>query len=120
MERYGDADKRVVVLEFGWTTDDRQGSPYYWHGAGAGIDETLKGRYIERAFEWARANWQPWIALMTVIYMPDVGWTKETEQYYWSIIGPGYPDLFLRPAYVIVCAYLNGLNGEKCKYDPGG
>ena len=120
MERYGDADKRIVVLEFGWTTDDRQDSPYYWHGAGAGIDETLKGRYLERAFEWARTNWQPWIALMTVIYMPDVGWTKDTEQYYWSIIGPGYPDLFLRPAYVIVCAYLNGLNGEKCKYDPGG
>ena len=119
MERYGDQDKRIVVLEFGWTTDDRPDSPYYWHGAGAGIDESVKGDYLKRAYEWAIENWQPWIALMTVIYMPDVSWTKDTEQYYWSIIGPGYPDLFLRPAYVILCAYLNGLNGEKCKYDPG-
>ena len=119
MERYGDEDKRVVVLEFGWTTDDRPDSPYYWHGAGAGIDESVKGDYLMRAYEWARENWQPWIALMTVIYVPDVSWTKDTEQYYWAIIGPGYPDLFLRPAYVILCAYLNGLNGEKCKYDPG-
>ena len=33
---------------------------------------------------------------MSMIYMPDVKWTKNDEQYYWSIIGPGYPDLFLR------------------------
>jgi hypothetical protein len=118
MERYGDQDKRVVVLEFGWTTDDRADSPYRWHGAGAGIDEALKGKYLVRAFEWARENWQPWIALMTVIYMPDVAWTKDTEQYYWSIIGPGYPDLFLRAAYVELCIYINGVEGQRCKYDP--
>ena len=41
MESYGDKDKRVAILEFGWTTDDRPDSPYYWHGAGAGIDEKL-------------------------------------------------------------------------------
>ena len=39
MESYGDKDKRVAILEFGWTTDNRPDSPYYWHGAGAGIDE---------------------------------------------------------------------------------
>ena len=54
--------------------------------------------------------------------MPDVNWTKDDEQYYWSIIGPGYPDLFLRAAYVIVKNYLtNGVvddNCQRCKYDP--
>ena len=118
MERYGDSDKRVAVLEFGWTTDNRPDSPYYWHGAGAGIDEATKGQYIKRAYQYAAEHWQPWIALMSAIYIPDVSWTKDTEQYYWSIIGPGYPDLYLRDAYVILCAYLNGLNGRACKYAP--
>lgn len=118
MERYGDQDKRIAILEFGWTTDDRPDSPYYWHGAGAGIDEATKGKYLVRAYEWARENWQPWIGLMVVIYMPDVTWTKETEQYYWSVIGPGYPDLFLRPAYVELCIYNNKLEGQRCRYDP--
>lgn len=118
MERYGDQSKRVVVLEFGWTTDDRPDSPYYWHGAGAGITEELKAKYLVRAYEWARQNWRPWIALMTVIYMPDVSWTKDTEQYYWSIMGPGYPDTFWRNGYIEMCIYLNGINGQRCKYDP--
>ncbi len=118
MEKYGDKDKRVAILEFGWTTDDRPDSPYYWHGAGAGIDEATKGKYLVQALEWARQHWSPWIGLMTVIYMPDVAWTKDTEQYYWSIIGPGYPDLFLRAAYVELCIYMNKMEGQQCKYDP--
>jgi polysaccharide biosynthesis protein PslG len=118
MVRNGDGDKKVVVLEFGWTTDPRQNSPYYWHGAGAGIDENVKGEYLVRAYKWAAEHWQPWVALMSAIYMPDSDWTKDTEQYYWSIIGPGYPDTFWRAAYVKLCIYLNGLKGQRCKYDP--
>ena len=117
MERYGDQGKRVVVLEFGWTTDSIH-PEYAWHGANAGIDEALKGKYLVRAYQWAAQNWRPWIALMSVIYLPDVKWTKNDEQYWWSIIGPGYPDLFLRPAYVELCIYINGLAGQRCKYDP--
>jgi hypothetical protein len=118
MVKHGDQDKRIAILEFGWTTDDRPDSPYYWHGAGAGIDEATKGKYLVRAFEWAEENWKPWIGLMTVIYMPDVAWTKDTEQYYWSIIGPGYPDLFLRAAYVELCIHINKMEGKRCRYDP--
>ena len=118
MEGYGDKDKRIAILEFGWTSDDRPDSPYYWHGAGAGIDEKAKADYLVRALEYARANWQPWVGLMSMIYMPDVKWTKNDEQYYWSIIGPGYPDLYLRAPYVAVCAFLNGLKGQTCKYAP--
>jgi hypothetical protein len=118
MVNNGDSAKKIVVLEFGWTSDTRQGSPYYWHGAGAGIDEALKGKYLVRAYQYAAQKWRPWIALMVAIYMPDVKWTKDDEQYWWSIIGPGYPDLYLRPAYVELCIYVNGLNGQRCKYDP--
>jgi len=118
MVKNGDADKRIAILEFGWTTDPRPDSPYYWHGAGAGITEMSQGEYLVRAFKYAAANWQPWIALMNVIYMPDIKWTKNDEQYWWSIIGPGYPDLYLRAGYVDLCIYLNGLDGTKCKYDP--
>ena len=118
MEKYGDKDKRVAVLEFGWTTDNRPDSPYYWHGAGAGIDEATKGKYLVHAYEWAQENWQPWIGLMSLIYMPDTEWKQNDEQYWWSILGPGYPDLYLRPAYVELCTYLNGLAGQRCKYDP--
>ena len=117
MERYGDQGKRVVILEFGWTTDEVH-PDYAWHGANAGIDEALKGKYLVRAYQYAAQYWQPWIALMSVIYVPDVTWTKDDEQWWWSIIGPGYPDLYLRPAYVELCIYLNGLEGESCKFDP--
>jgi polysaccharide biosynthesis protein PslG len=115
MEKYGDKDKRVAVLEFGWTTDNRPDSPYYWHGAGAGIDELKQGCYLLGALKWAKENWQPWIGLMSMIYMPDVKWTKNDEQYYWSIIGPGYPDLYLRAPYVIVQNYLTkGIVDDNC------
>jgi len=117
MERYGDQGKRVVILEFGWTTDPIH-PDYAWHGANAGIDEALKGKYLVRAYQWAAEHWRPWIALMSAIYMPDVNWTKDDEQYWWAIIGPGYPDLYLRPAYVELCIYLNELENQRCKYNP--
>ncbi len=106
MVRNGDGNKRVVILEFGWTTDDRPNSDYYWHGAGAGIDEGKQGCYLVRALKYAKEKWQPWIGLMSMIYLPDVQWTKNDEQYYWSVIGPGYPDLFIRSGYAMVKNYL--------------
>ena len=116
MERYGDQGKRVVVLEFGWSTDNRPDSPYYWHGAGAGINETVQGCYLLGALIYAKEHWQPWIGLMSMIYMPDVDWTKGDEQYYWSIIGPGYPDFYLRAPYVIIQNYLTkGVVDDACQ-----
>jgi polysaccharide biosynthesis protein PslG len=115
MERYGDQGKRVVILEFGWSTDNRPDSPYYWHGAGAGIDELKQGCYLLGALKYAREHWRPWIGLMSMIYLPDVQWTKNDEQTYWSIIGPGYPDLYLRAPYVIVQNYLTkGVVDDNC------
>lgn len=92
----GDADKRVVLLEFGWTTDHRPDSPYRWHA----VSDQEQAEYLVRAYQYAEENWQPWIAVMSLIYMPDSQWGIDDEQTYWSVIYPGYPDLRLRPAYV--------------------
>lgn len=122
MERYGDADKRVVVLEFGWTFD-RVNPDYKWHGADAGIDEYVQGCYIVRAYDWARKNWQPWIGLMSVLTMPNLAWIEEgrnpqqEEQYWWAIMEPSRVDeLHLRPAIVMIGNYIQkGVIEERCQ-----
>ncbi len=88
----GDAAKRVSVLEFGWTSDPRPDSPYKWHS----VSEQEKADYTVRAFQFAKANWTPWIGTMNLIYIADPLWTEKNEQYYWAITGP---DGSLRPAY---------------------
>jgi hypothetical protein len=92
----GDVDKRVVLLEFGWTTDPRSDSPYAWHA----VSDEQQAQYLVGAYQYARENWQPWIAVMSLIYMPDPHWGINDEQTYWSIIYPGYPDLRMRAAYL--------------------
>lgn len=92
MVEYGDSSKQVAILEMGWTTDSREGSPYLWHA----VSQEEQADYLVRAYEYAETNWQPWIGLMTTIYFSDVAWTEEDEQYWWSITDPdGTP----RPAY---------------------
>jgi cell division septation protein DedD len=88
----GDASKRVAILEFGWTSDTRKDSPYFWHA----VTEEEKADYLVRAFDFAKKNWQPWVGAMTAIYIADPAWTKDAEQFYWSITGP---DGSVRPAY---------------------
>jgi hypothetical protein len=90
-----DEDKRVALLEFGWTTDPRPESPYHWHA----VSEQQQADFLVAAYRYAQENWQPWIAVMSLIYMPDVQWGLEDEQTYWSIIYPGYPELRMRAAY---------------------
>ncbi len=91
----GDEAKKVVLLEFGWTIDPRPDSPYYWHA----VTPEQQDKYLQRAYAYAAANWQPWIGVMSVIYIADPQWTREDEQTYWSIIYPGYPALHTAPAY---------------------
>jgi hypothetical protein len=88
----GDADKQIVVLEMGWTTDPRPGSPYLWHA----VTADQQAQYLVDAFTCARQSWAPWIGFMTVIYLPDPSWTRNDEQYWWSIANP---DGSARPAY---------------------
>jgi hypothetical protein len=91
----GDAAKKVVVLEFGWTVDPRPDSPYRWHA----VTLEQQDKYLQRAFAYAAENWQPWIGVMNVIYIADPQWSMADEQTYWSIVYPGYPELNTAPAY---------------------
>jgi hypothetical protein len=92
----GDGDKRMALLEFGWTTDPRAHSPYRWHA----VTDGQQADYLVRAFQYASEHWRPWIAVMSLIYMPDSEWGIDDEQTFWSVIYPGYPDLRMRPAYM--------------------
>jgi hypothetical protein len=94
MVRYGDADKQVVVLEMGWTSDPRN-TAYSWFA----VSEEVKADYLVRAFTYAREHWSPWIGLMTVISLADYDWTEEDEQYWWALTEPGWPETTVRPAY---------------------
>lgn len=92
MVEFGDAQKQVAVLEMGWTSDTRPGSPYAWHA----VTEEEKADYLVRAFQYAAQHWRPWIGVMTVIYIASPTWTRDHEQYYWAITETdGTP----RPAY---------------------
>lgn len=92
MVENGDAVKQIAVLEFGWTSDPRPGSPYHWHA----VPEETKADYIVRAYRWARDHWSPWMGVMTVLSIPDPGWTEDDEQFWWAITNP---DGTTRPAY---------------------
>jgi hypothetical protein len=85
----------VVVLEFGWTTDPRPSSPYAWHA----VTEAQQAEYFVRAYQYAKQHWQPWIGVMSLIYMPNVDWTEDDEQFWWSIAAPNYPQFFPYQAY---------------------
>jgi hypothetical protein len=80
----GDGRKQIAILEMGWTLD--QINPdYSWFA----VDESTQADYLVRAYQFAAKNWQPWIGLMTTIYIPDYGWTAENnEQWWWSIVLP--------------------------------
>ncbi len=92
MVERGDGQKQIAILEMGWTLD--QVNPEY---AWFAVDEATQADYLVRAYEYAAANWQPWIGLMSTIYIADWEWTAENdEQWWWSIV---LPDGTPREAY---------------------
>jgi hypothetical protein len=91
MTKNGDANTRVWLLEFGWTSD-AQHPNYSWFA----VSEDKKAANIVKALEYARQNWQPWIGVMTLWTLPDPTWTPDREEYWWAITNSdGSP----RPAY---------------------
>ncbi len=95
MVRNGDTDKQIVLLEFGWTIDPRPNSPYAWHA----VTPEQQDQYFQRAYAYAKQNWQPWIGVMSLIYIANPQWTLDDEQTYWSIVYPTYPEFTPAPAY---------------------
>lgn len=108
MVENGDEAKKVVILEFGWTVEPRQNSPYYWHA----VDPITQAQYFERAYQYAIEHWQPWIGVMSLIYVANPSWNMDMEETYWSIVYPYYPELRAAPAYY-------GLKKQK-KVPPAG
>jgi uncharacterized protein YraI len=123
MVKYGDTNKKIVLLEFGWTFDPVN-ADYKWHGADAGIDQMVQGDYLKRAYQYAAQNWTPWIGLMSLLTMPNLDWLadgnpQDEEQYWWAIMEPSPVDqLNFRAAYIILCDYFNRQRGQTCPHDP--
>lgn len=91
MEEFGDGDKQIWLLEFGWTSDTVN-QAYAWHR----VTEEEKADNLVGAYRWAAENWAPWIGVMCLWTMPDPGWGPQDEKYWWAILNPdGTP----RPAY---------------------
>lgn len=99
MERQGDADRQIAILEMGWTTDLRPNSPYQWHA----VSLEQQADYLVQALRWAGDRWTPWVGPMTIIYLASPEWTARDEQYWWSITNP---DGTTRPAYETLKNYL--------------
>lgn len=83
MLRYGDEARQMAIMEFGYTTD-RVNADYQWFS----VTEPEQAEYLERAYEYAIANWRPWIGLMVLIYLPDPAWQPDDEEFWWSILEP--------------------------------
>jgi hypothetical protein len=92
----GDGDKQIAVTEMGWTTDTIHNDYKWYH-----VSEATQADYLVRAFQYARANWQPWIGLMSMVYIANPKWTQADEQYWWAITRPTRPGdpADLLPAY---------------------
>ncbi len=85
----GDGRKQVAILEMGWTLDEVN-PDYSWFK----VDEQTQAGYLVRAYQYAADHWQPWIGLMTTIYIAEFHWTEEDEQWWWAIVLPdGTPRL---------------------------
>ncbi len=90
----GDADKQIAITEMGWTTD-RIHPDYAWYA----VTEEQQADYLVRAYQYAKAHWQPWIGLMSSIYICNPEWKETNEEYWWAITRPGIPYAQLLPAY---------------------
>ncbi|MCY3781599.1 MAG: beta-galactosidase [Chloroflexi bacterium] len=83
MLNYHDEARQMAIMEFGYTTEEIN-PDYRWFS----VTEAEQADMIKRAYEYAIANWRPWIGLMTLIYLPDSAWTQTDEEYWWSIVAP--------------------------------
>jgi len=94
MERYGDADKQIALLEFGWTTDPVH-PDYSWYA----VTPEQQADYLVRAYQYAKSHWSPWIGPMVALSIASPFDTEDKEQYWWAITYPDFPDTRVRPAY---------------------
>ncbi len=52
------------------------------------------------AYRYAAQHWRPWVGLMVTIYIADISWTPDDEEYWWAVNIAGYDNGWKgRPAY---------------------
>ncbi|MBV8949975.1 MAG: hypothetical protein JOZ99_03805 [Actinobacteria bacterium] len=78
-----DAAKQVWLTEWGWTTDAIH-PDYKWFA----VSPDQQAANMVQAFQFAHANWSPWIGVMTVWTLPDPTWDQNREEYWWAIANP--------------------------------
>jgi hypothetical protein len=81
--KYGDSDRQIWLLEFGWTADKVHPN-YAWYA----VSEDQKAANIVQAFQFARQHWAPWIGVMTLWTLSDPNWSAKDEEYWWAISNP--------------------------------
>ena len=123
MEKYGDAAKKIVLLEFGWTSDEVNPA-YKWHGADAGIDDIVQADYLKRAYEYAAANW-PWVGLMSLHHhaQPGLAQRRQPAGRRTILVGdhgaePHRPALLARAAYMVSVHLLQRSSGQEMPVRP--
>ncbi|MDX2161856.1 MAG: cellulase family glycosylhydrolase [bacterium] len=79
----GDAARQVALLEVGWTTDTVNPA-YAWFA----VDEPTQAQYLVEAYRYAAERWNPWVGLMSTIYIGSPEWKPEDEEYWWSLTTP--------------------------------
>lgn len=103
---YGKGDKQIAITEMGWTLD-KVHPDYAWFA----VSERQQADYLAGAYWWARLHWQPWIGIMTTIYLSDPAWTPDDEEYWWAVDVPDYPEPRLRQSFAVLRALPDWSNG---------
>lgn len=92
MEEFGDAEKKVWLTEFGWTT--RNEAPGYEYGSV--ISEELQAQYLTRALQKG-CNEYGWIGVMFIWTLNHSVVTQPSdEKYPWSVVRGDWSP---RPSY---------------------
>ena len=85
MVQYGDSQKQVAIMEFGWHTNKNpEHQDYAWFA----VTAEQQADYLVRAYQYAQANWSSWVGPMFVWNFPDSHWTPEQEEFWWAIVDP--------------------------------
>ncbi|MBI3966114.1 MAG: hypothetical protein HY329_10810 [Chloroflexi bacterium] len=92
MQRNGDADKKVWITEFGYST--RNKAPGYEYGDD--VTPQLQAEWLTRAFQKARTEY-PWVGAMFIWNLNFATIVPDTDEK-WSF-GILNPDFTPRPAY---------------------
>ena len=97
MERFGDAQKAVWILEYGWNAapETIPDSRLIW----GRVTEEQQAAYTVRGIEFARENWQ-WVGAVSIWYFRQVGDIPPTNpEYYFRMVDA---DFAPRPVYFSV------------------